>query len=88
MHLEGEAGWLLFATANPYGSVKFTYIVDQDEFGLKLRYGGYDGFHLGLSYRLSFLNRWLFSIESDYLTSMFDDHSSGHGAAGSLAVYF
>jgi hypothetical protein len=88
MNLEGEAGYLMFATANPYGSVKFNYIIANDQFGLKLRYGGYDGFNVGLSWRIQFLDRWLFSAESDYLTSMLNSGSSGHGALITVAAYF
>jgi hypothetical protein len=88
--IEAEAGYLFFATSLPYGSVKYNYVLkEKHHLGLKARYGGYGKFDAGLSYRISFLRHWVFYIESDYLTSMFDTKNKcGHGAYFSLSSYF
>ncbi|MBL0104031.1 MAG: hypothetical protein IPP51_09940 [Bacteroidetes bacterium] len=54
---------------------------------LKLRYGGYSGFHIGLSYQYS-RQGWRLRIGSDYVDALFLKNGRAQGAFVSLGKYF
>ena len=88
--IEVGVNYLFFADALPEESLLFSYNISHiQQIGLKVRYGGYTGFQTGLAYKIFFLKRWMFTIQSDYLSSLINpDVGNAQGAFISLSAYF
>ena len=90
MDLEAEINYLFFASYTLHESVAFSYTIKNiHRLSLKTTYGGYTGFQAGLAYSTLFLKNWMFTVQSDYLSSLVNpDKGHAQGAFVSLTAYF
>ena len=90
MDLTAEINYLFFAGYSIHESLNFSYTLNNTHcLSLKASYGGYSGFQAGLAYSTSFIKNWVFTFQSDYLSSLLNsENGNAQGAFISLTSYF
>ncbi len=88
IRMETGIGNLFFTKSLPIIWQNYQYKLNQSHsFGLKLSYGGYSGFNIGLNYELK-LSGWKFQLRSDQVNGLLLKNGTAQGAFVSLAKYF
>ena len=90
MDLTAEINYLFFAGYSIHESLNFSYTLNNTHcLSLKASYGGYSGFQAGLAYSTSLIKNWVFTFQSDYLSSLLNsENGNAQGAFISLTSYF
>ena len=90
MDIEARVDYLFFARSTLHESIAFSYNFNSiHRLSLITSYGGYSTFQAGLAYTARFSKGWIFTLQSDYLSSMINPGNGlAQGAFVSLTAYF